>query len=148
MKKLAPLAFLCAALIPMSAMAMTNGVPKAVRVAGLNAGTLTPFLLQQSGAFCRYSGVWGNELGNDSVECDLFEQRVVGASSCITNAAADINTTVIAGDGLGPCTGYDQFGRDQGVAFMVLGESAGGNDIGTVTYLGIPSGPYSLELIP
>ena len=147
MKKLAPLAFLCAALIPTSAMALEEGLTRAVRVANLTAGELTPFLLQSVGGptgQCLYVAVWENNDMTDSVECELYEQKVIGHTSCVGNAQGDIDSTLFSGS---ECQGFDQFGRVRDISYMILGENEDGDEVGSVLYEGIPAGPFSIRLI-
>ena len=138
MKKLIPLAFLCAALAPASAMALEEGVDRAVDVAGRSAGTMTAFLLESVGGptgYCVYIASWESELGTDSVECELLEQKSLGHTSCVNNSQQDIDTVILSGL---DCQGYDQFNRVQDIDFMILGEEEEGDLSGSVIFSGSP----------
>lgn len=144
MKKLLSFAFICAALIPTSAMALEDGQRLDVTIVeSKSAGSLTPFLVKSDGGpmdQCLYVAVWENNKATDSVECLLREQKTIGHTSCVRNAKDSFATIVIADY----CQGFDQFGRVQDIDYMILGESPSGALYGAVLFEGNPMGPFSI----
>jgi hypothetical protein len=137
MKKLIPLALLCAAAVaPSTAAALEEGVRRDVSIARKDAGMITAFLLASEGGpdgECVYILSWESPNWNDSVECKVHEQKTLRATSCVDNSRKDIDSVLFADK---HCEGYDNFGRVKDVDFLILGQSSRGTLSGVVLFKG------------
>ncbi|AUX30219.1 MULTISPECIES: hypothetical protein [Sorangium] len=141
MKKLMILASLAVMSISGSAMAVAPTAGRQIVIEGRPAGTaqflpagLGPAinLLAPNGT-CRSNMIWTSvNPVSGSLLCQTLETRTVTNPNC---PAANITTTMYAGDGLTACNGFDQNGFPFSAIFMALGESATANPTFTGTIL-------------
>lgn len=125
MKKIMILASLAALAISGNAMALTEGVPRAVIVAGEPAGVFTAFFTANvngpSGS-CLYDVDWLSPFAPaGSVMCQISEQKSLGHTSCLANRLSDFPSVVNSIPAA--CSGFDQFALPQDVQ-LVLGEGS------------------------
>lgn len=118
---------LFAALVSMSiasvALALTEGVPRRVTVAGAPAGTtLFVYVRNFDGptGSCGYDMLWESPYPvARPAECLVRELKMIGQTSCLVNRLSNVTTSVTSVLG---CWGFDQFGLVDHVS-LVLGES-------------------------
>ena len=122
MKKAMSLASLAVLAVTSGAMALTEGLPRQVRVAGSPAGTMTMFYttnLPGPTSQCLYDVDWESPFqAAGSVLCEIGEQKVLGHTSCLANRRSNFPSIVQNRAG---CMGFDAAAFPQAV-WLLLGE--------------------------
>lgn len=135
--------------ISTSAMALAEGVPRAVVVGGAPAG-LASFYFNGNlgGPFggCSYYMDWEGPLrAAGSVGCYLTEVKALGQTACLGVRLFDVPTTLKSERG--GCEGFDEYGLIEEVS-ITLSESALGAPIaGVAVYAQFPFIPRSIVLL-
>jgi hypothetical protein len=124
MKKSMLLAALAVLSISGGAMAITEGAPRPISVAGCPAGIASFFFVANvdgpAGA-CKYYMDWQSPfLPAGSAPCYVNELKALGQTSCLGNRQFNVTTAVLSTPGA--CTGFDQFGLIEDVQ-LVMSES-------------------------
>jgi hypothetical protein len=106
-----------------SAMAITEGAPRPISVAGCPAGIASFFFVANvdgpAGA-CKYYMDWQSPfLPAGSAPCYVNELKAFGQTSCLANAHRNVTTTVLSAPF---CQGFDNYGLIEDVQ-LVLSES-------------------------
>lgn len=145
MKKMMLFASLAAMSISSGAMAVTEGPPRAVVVAGRPAGVASFFFNGNVGGpagACSYYMDWqGPFPPAGSAACFVTESKALGRTSCLGNRLFDAPTTVTSVPG---CQGFDEYGLIENVS-LVLGESLVGAPIsGLAVFSNFPFLPRSI----
>ncbi len=107
-----------------SAMAITEGAPRPISVAGCPSGIASFFFVANvdgpAGA-CKYYMDWQSPfLPAGSAPCYVNELKALGQTSCLGNRMYNVTTAVLSQPGA--CTGFDQYGLIEDVT-LVLSES-------------------------
>jgi hypothetical protein len=124
MKNSMLLAALAVLSISGSAMAITEGAPRPISVAGCPAGIATFFFFANvdgpAGA-CKYFMDWQSPfLPAGSAPCLVDELKALLQTSCLGNRLHNVTTAVLSKPGA--CTGFDQYGLIEDVQ-LVMSES-------------------------
>jgi hypothetical protein len=124
MKKSMLFAALAVLSISGSAMAIVEGAPRGISVAGCPAGVATFFFVANvdgpAGA-CRYFMDWQSPFfPAGSAPCFINELKSLNQTSCLLNRTRSVTTSVLSVPNL--CAGFDEFGLPEDVQ-LVLGES-------------------------
>lgn len=129
-KKILLLASLAAMSISTGALAVTEGLPRAVAVAGQPAGTASFYFNGNLGGpfgGCSYYMDWQGPLrATGSAACYVTETKALGQTSCFGGRLFDVPTTVQSQ--LRACEGFDEYGQIEDVS-LVLSVSAPGAPI-------------------
>lgn len=123
MKRLLLLAHLVVMSISTPALALAEGIPRAVTVSGGRAGTAT-FIYSRDydgpTGSCAYTLFWESPFPVPRpAQCVVRELKMIGQTSCLFNRLANLVTSVSSVLG---CWGFDQYGL-VGHVKLVLGES-------------------------
>lgn len=107
-----------------SAMAITEGAPRPISVAGCPSGIASFFFVANvngpAGA-CKYYMDWQSPfLPAGSAPCYVDELKALGQTSCLGNRQFNVTTAVLSTPG--SCTGFDQYGLIEDVQ-LVMSES-------------------------
>lgn len=145
MKKMMLFASLAAMSVSSGAMALTEGPPRAVAVAGSPAGVASFYFNGNGGGpfgACSYYMDWQGPLrAAGSAGCDLIEDKALGQTACLGNRLFDVPTRLTS---RGDCQGFDEYGLIEDVS-LVLGESLVGGPIsGVAVFSQFPFIPRSI----
>lgn len=127
------------------AMALTEGIPRAVAVAGSPAGVASFFFNGNAGGpfgGCSYYMDWQGPLrATGSALCELVEQKALGQTACLGSRLFDGPTRLTSRR---DCQGFDEYGFIEDVS-LVLGESVVGAPIaGVAVFAQFPFIPRSI----
>ena len=107
-----------------SAMAITEGVPRPISVAGCPSGIASFFFVANvngPAGSCEYYMDWQSPfLPAGSAPCYVNELKALGQTSCLGNRQYNVTTAVLTKPGC--CTGFDQYGLIEDVQ-LVMSES-------------------------
>lgn len=124
MKKSMLLAALAVLSISGGAMAITEGAPRPISVAGFPSGIASFFFFANvdgPAGSCNYFMDWQSPfLPAGSAPCYVNELKALGQTSCLGNRLFNVTTTVLSVPGA--CQGFDNFGLIENVQ-LVLAES-------------------------
>lgn len=145
MKTIMLLASLAALSASTGAMALTEGIPRAVLVAGAPAGVASFFFNGNGGGpfgACSYIMDWQGPLrAAGSAQCELVEEKALGQTGCLGNRLLDAPTRLTSRR---DCQGFDEYGLIEDVS-LVLGESIVGAPItGVAVFAQFPFIPRSI----
>jgi hypothetical protein len=148
MKKIMLFASLAAMSVSTGAMALTEGVPRAVAVAGAPAGVVSFFFDGNGGGpfgSCSYYMDWqGPNPAVGSVGCEMTEEKALGQVSCLGSRRFDVPTTLKSSR---VCQGFDQYGQIEDVSLVLAENLAGGPINGLAVYSLFPFLPRSIVLL-
>ncbi len=145
MKRMMLFASLAAMSASTGAMALTEGPPRAVVVAGAPAGVASFFFNGNGGGpagACSYYMNWQGPLpAAGSAGCDLVEDKALGQTGCLGSRLFDAPTRLTSRR---DCQGFDEYGLVEDVS-LVLGESVAGGPIsGVAVFSQFPFIPRSI----
>ncbi len=125
MKKSMLLAALTVMSISSGAMALAEGVPHPISVAGMPAGIASFFFFANVDGpigVCSYYMDWQSPfLPAGSAPCYVNEQKALGQTSCLGNRLFNVTTTVLSVPNA--CSGFDNYGLFEPNVTLVLSSS-------------------------
>ena len=125
MKKSMLLAALTVMSISGGAMAITEGAPRPISVAGCPSGIASFFYFANVDGpigVCSYYMDWQSPfLPAGSAPCYINEQKALGQTSCLGNRLFNVTTTVLSVPNA--CSGFDNYGLFEPNVTLVLSES-------------------------
>lgn len=148
MKKMMLFASLAAMSVSTGAMALTEGLPRKVAVAGAPAGVASFFFNGNGGGpfgACSYYMDWhGPFPAAGSAACEMIEAKAFGQTSCLGSRLSDAPTTLTSRR---DCQGFNEYGLIENVS-LVLGESVVRGPIsGFAVFAQFPFIPRSIVLL-
>jgi hypothetical protein len=125
MKKSMLLAALAVLSVSGSAMALIEGPPHPISVAGCPSGLASFFFVGNVDGpigVCSYYMDWQSPfIPAGSAPCYISEQKALGQTSCLGNRLSNVTTTVMSVPNC--CSGFDNFGLLEPNVTLVLAES-------------------------